>query len=67
MQFVVDAVYSFAHALHNAWRDLCLPDQGYCTRLKELDGETFYKKYLLNVSFLGESLEIFLILLIGHF
>lgn len=53
VQFVVDAVYSFAYALHNAWFDLCKPDEGYCTKLKELDGETFYKHYLLNVSFIG--------------
>ncbi|KAH9421598.1 Metabotropic glutamate receptor 3, partial [Dermatophagoides pteronyssinus] len=52
LQFVVDAVYSFAYALHNAWFDLCKPDEGYCTKLKELDGETFYKHYLLNVSFI---------------
>lgn len=54
VQFVVDAVYSFAYALHHAWSDLCLPHQGYCPRLKELDGENFYKQYLLNVSFIGE-------------
>nr|XP_046918549.1 metabotropic glutamate receptor-like isoform X2 [Dermatophagoides farinae] len=52
VQFVVDAVYSFAYALHNAWLDLCESDEGYCPRLKELDGETFYKHYLLNVSFI---------------
>ncbi|XP_017486927.1 PREDICTED: metabotropic glutamate receptor-like, partial [Rhagoletis zephyria] len=52
VQFVVDAVYSFAYALHHAWTDLCQPHQGYCNRLKELDGENFYKQYLLNVSFI---------------
>ena len=54
VQFVVDAVYSFAHALHLAWGDLCDPDEGYCRSLKELDGESFYKTYLLNVSFIGK-------------
>ena len=53
VQFVVDAVYAFAHALHNAWLDLCSGMENYCPALKELDGETFYKKYLLNVSFTG--------------
>ncbi len=55
VQFVVDAVYSFAYALHHAWTDLCQPHQGYCNRLKELDGENFYKQYLLNVSFIGKN------------
>jgi metabotropic glutamate receptor 2/3 len=58
VQFVVDAVYAFAHALHNAWLDLC-SDMGlenYCPALKELDGESFYKKYLLNVSFTGNMI-----------
>ncbi|KAI2796560.1 Metabotropic glutamate receptor 3, partial [Blomia tropicalis] len=52
VQFVVDAVYSFAYALNDAWKDLCQPNDGYCRRLKELDGENFYKNYLLNVSFI---------------
>ena len=54
VQFVVDAVYSFAYALNDAWKDLCQPNDGYCRRLKELDGENFYKNYLLNVSFIGK-------------
>lgn len=54
VQFVIDAVYSFAYALHNAWGALCQPYEGYCPRLKELDGESFYKNYLLNVEFQGE-------------
>ncbi|XP_054164108.1 metabotropic glutamate receptor-like isoform X2 [Oppia nitens] len=52
VQFVVDAVYAFAHALHNAWLDLCSGTENYCPALKELDGESFYKNYLLNVSFI---------------
>ena len=58
VQFVIDAVYSFAHALHDAWFDLCHPSEGYCRRMKEMDGETFYKQYLLNVSFIGIEMQI---------
>ena len=54
VQFVVDAVYSFAHALNDAWTELCEPGDGYCRKLKELDGESFYKQYLLNVTFTGK-------------
>lgn len=39
VQFVVDAVYAMAHALHNAWTDLCSPQPGVCDRLKELNGK----------------------------
>ena len=60
VQFVVDAVYSFAHALDKAWNDLCQSDEGYCENLKGLDGVAFYKKYLLNVFFTGKYLKIFL-------
>ena len=60
VQFVVDAVYSFAHALHNAWLDLCSGTENYCPALKELDGESFYKNYLLNVSFKGIVRQTFI-------
>lgn len=63
VQFVVDAVYAFAEALHAAWIDLCRGKQRVCKELKEMDGGEFYKKYLLKVNFTGESSLNFLSLL----
>lgn len=54
IQFVVDAVYAFAEALHAAWLDLCRSKDRVCKELKELDGGVFYKDYLLKVNFSGE-------------
>jgi hypothetical protein len=40
VQFVVDAVYAMAHALHKAWSHLCDAKPGVvCEALKELNGE----------------------------
>ncbi|XP_030379803.1 metabotropic glutamate receptor [Scaptodrosophila lebanonensis] len=50
-QFVVDAVYAFAHALHNLHNDLCLQSQA-CPAMASYDGKEFYNNYLLNVSFI---------------
>ncbi|XP_022245723.1 metabotropic glutamate receptor-like [Limulus polyphemus] len=53
VQFVVDAVYSIAHALHRVWENLCGPyGEGYCEEMRELDGGVLYRDYLLNVSFI---------------
>ena len=60
IQFVVDAVYAFAHALHNAWLEKCGGRGKICTALREMDGGEFYNKYLLNVSFLGKRKTHFL-------
>lgn len=70
IQFVVDAVYAFAHAASALQRDVCKPTTanqqqqrrggggvyGPCPQLLSYDGGDFYTKYLLNVSFVGESL-----------
>ncbi|KAK0179971.1 hypothetical protein PV327_005663 [Microctonus hyperodae] len=50
VQFVVDAVYAFALALHNLQRDLC-KSETLCHAMIDYDKGAFYKKYLLNVSF----------------
>lgn len=51
---MIDAVYAMAHALHDAWEDLCGSENGsYCQTLRTLDGGIFYRKYLLNVAFQG--------------
>ncbi|XP_067129619.1 metabotropic glutamate receptor [Centruroides vittatus] len=53
VQFVVDAVYAFAHALHAVWTKLCKPrNESYCSEMEELDGGILYKDYLLKVSFI---------------
>ena len=69
VQFVVDAVYAFAHALHAAWQRRCHQGQSYfgrernghigpvCKDLKELDGGDFYKLFLLNVDFMGKLVQ----------
>lgn len=61
VQFVVDAVYAFAQALHSAWLDLCRGKKRVCKELKELDGGHFYKHYLLKVNFTGK------LILLDHF
>lgn len=55
VQFVVDAVYAFALALHNLRIDLCHDhDEGLCPSMANYDRGAFYRNYLLNVSFIGE-------------
>lgn len=54
VQFVVDAVYAFAHALHQLREDICESDSGICQSMADYNGKDFYRNYLLNVSFVGE-------------
>ncbi|XP_043264980.1 metabotropic glutamate receptor [Colletes gigas] len=51
VQFVVDAVYAFALALHNLQRDVCTKNSGLCASMAHYDRGAFYRNYLLNVSF----------------
>lgn len=58
MQFVFDAVYSLAHALHNMLEDQCvnvksLKKKLHCYKHAQIDGTELYKKYLLDLSFQG--------------
>uniref|UniRef100_A0A672REB9 Metabotropic glutamate receptor 8-like n=1 Tax=Sinocyclocheilus grahami TaxID=75366 RepID=A0A672REB9_SINGR len=39
VQFVMDAVYAMAHALHRMHRDLCLGYPGLCPRMSNIDGK----------------------------
>lgn len=56
VQFVVDAVYAFAHALDNLRNNLCIhTSEGLCSSMATYDRGAFYRNYLLNVSFVGES------------
>lgn len=52
--FVIDAVFSFAHALHNMQRNVCRAVPGFCSELKNLDRSTLLF-YLRNVSFNGTT------------
>jgi len=57
IQFVFDAVYSFAHALDRMTNEQCGHLRGKRARrrcLRGLDGQQLYSKYLLNVSFDGK-------------
>ena len=54
ISFVVDAVYSFAHALNEIQLDLCNGTAGMCPELQQVDGERLLK-YLRNISFEGEG------------
>ncbi|RVE70876.1 hypothetical protein OJAV_G00068250 [Oryzias javanicus] len=52
VQFVIDAVYSMAHALHNMHRDLCPGKVGLCSQMDTING-TLLLKYIRNVNFTG--------------
>ncbi|XP_032406281.1 metabotropic glutamate receptor 7-like [Xiphophorus hellerii] len=54
VQFVIDAVYAMAHALHNMQRDLCPDVSGICLEM-ELAGGKKLLKYIRSVSFNGSA------------
>ena len=56
VQFVIDAVYAFAHALEALQLNVCGVNLAVCQEMRKYDGGEFYKKYILNVSFTGKWL-----------
>uniref|UniRef100_A0A7N8X053 Glutamate receptor, metabotropic 4 n=1 Tax=Mastacembelus armatus TaxID=205130 RepID=A0A7N8X053_9TELE len=52
VQFVIDAVYAMAHALHNMHKDLCPGKVGLCSKMDTING-TLLLKYIRNVNFTG--------------
>uniref|UniRef100_H2SU01 Glutamate metabotropic receptor 7 n=1 Tax=Takifugu rubripes TaxID=31033 RepID=H2SU01_TAKRU len=54
VQFVIDAVYAMAHALHNMHKDLCPDYPGVCPRMESAEGKTLLK-YIRNTSFNGSA------------
>ncbi|KAM4610341.1 metabotropic glutamate receptor 4-like [Polymixia lowei] len=52
VQFVIDAVYAMAHALHNMHKDLCPAKVGLCSKMETING-TLLLKYIRNVNFTG--------------
>lgn len=53
VQFVIDAVYAMAHALHNMHKDLCPDQSGVCSEMEAAGGKKLLK-YIRNVNFNGE-------------
>nr|XP_046168540.1 metabotropic glutamate receptor 4-like isoform X2 [Oncorhynchus gorbuscha] len=52
VQFVIDAVYSMAHALHNMHRELCPGKVGLCSRMDPING-TLLLKHIRMLNFAG--------------
>ena len=53
--FVVNAIYTMAHALHSMRRDVCSPNETFlCDQMKPVNG-TLFLQYLLNASFRSYS------------
>ncbi|XP_072305238.1 metabotropic glutamate receptor 4-like isoform X2 [Eucyclogobius newberryi] len=52
VQFVIDAVYSMAYALHNMHKDLCPGKVGLCSKMDTING-TLLLKYIRDVNFTG--------------
>lgn len=53
MQFVIDAVYAMAHALHSMHLDLCPGYMGVCEKMDPVEGQMLLQ-YIRAVSFNGE-------------
>lgn len=54
VMFVVNAVYSMAHAIHHMQRVLCPNTTRLCQAIRPLDGKILYREYLLKLNFIGE-------------
>lgn len=54
VQFVIDAVYAMAHALHTMQKELCPDRPGVCPQMESAEGKTLLK-YIRNTSFNGSA------------
>ncbi|EMP34404.1 Metabotropic glutamate receptor 7 [Chelonia mydas] len=54
VQFVIDAVYAMAHALHHMNKDLCADYAGICPEMEQAGGKKLLK-YIRNVNFNGSA------------
>ena len=57
IQFVYDAVYAMALALHNMHADLCRGKLKMCPDMVHIDGAKLYQDYILKLSFEGEYVK----------
>ncbi|XP_069503595.1 metabotropic glutamate receptor 8-like isoform X2 [Ambystoma mexicanum] len=54
VQFVIDAVYAMAHALHNMHNDLCPGTMGVCDKMDPMNGRQLLH-YIRGVNFNGSA------------
>lgn len=54
VQFVIDAVYVMAHALHNMHQELCPGRVGLCAKMDPING-THLLKHIRRLNFAGQS------------
>lgn len=54
VQFVIDAVYAMAHALHSMHQDLCPGAMGLCAKMDPVEGRLLLS-YIRSVNFNGKS------------
>ncbi|XP_071333620.1 glutamate receptor, metabotropic 6a [Trachinotus anak] len=54
VQFVIDAVYAVAHALHNMHQDLCPGSSGVCSNMDPVEGRSLLN-YIRAVNFNGSA------------
>lgn len=57
VQFVIDAVYVMAHALHNMHQELCPGRVGLCTKMDPING-THLLKHIRRLNFAGQSWKL---------
>ncbi|XP_038674095.1 metabotropic glutamate receptor 5b [Scyliorhinus canicula] len=57
MGFVINAIYSMAHALHNMQQSLCPGVNGLCEAMKPIDGRILLD-FLMRINFTGVSGDI---------
>lgn len=61
VQFVMDAVYAMAHALHRMHRELCYGYPGLCPRMaNNIDGKELLS-HIRAVNFNGELYTVFFV------
>ncbi|RWS22424.1 metabotropic glutamate receptor-like protein [Leptotrombidium deliense] len=48
---LINAFKVYGMALHNLWRNKCKPGEIFCNELRNIDGESFFKDFVLKVDF----------------